>query len=115
MEYYDGLVLGLDGRPIKVPSEHQILVYTLQSDEAVMMAAAYNLANKRLSLKYEYGKDYGFLCWMHDEYQVECRELIALEVKGICETAIKDAALFFKIPCPHKGEGTIGRNWYQTH
>lgn len=66
MEYYDGSITGLDGRPIKVPFEHQILVYLLQSDEAILMQAAYNKTHKDLEKAgYIYGKDYGFVCWYH--------------------------------------------------
>lgn len=103
MEYFDGKITGLDGRPIVVPSEHMLLVYLLQSDEAIFMAKAYNLANERLAQKYVYGKQYGFCCWMHDEYQVECDEGISEDVKDICEQAIVDAGLFFNIKCPMSG------------
>jgi DNA polymerase I len=115
MEYYDGIITGLDGRPIVVPSEHMLLVYLLQSDEAIMMAKAYTLANERLAEKYKYGEQYGFLIWMHDEYQIECDPDIAEDVKRIAEQAITDAGTFFKIKCPHLGSGTIGRNWFETH
>lgn len=115
MEYFNGTITGLDGRPIVVPSEHMLLVYLLQSDEAIMMAKAYVLANERLAEKYEYGKDFGFLIWMHDEYQVETRPDIAEDVKQICEQAIVDAGNFYNIKCPHVGDGSIGRNWFETH
>lgn len=116
MEFYDGWVTGLDGRPIYIHSEHQILVYILQSDEAIMMAKAYCLANKYLADKgYIYGKDYGFLIWMHDEYQVECLENIKSEVKECCEAAISDAAKFYNIACPHVGSSNFGYNWAETH
>lgn len=116
MEYYDGYITGLDGRPIKVPYEHQLLVYLLQSDEAIMMTAAYNKANKDLErLGYVYGEDYGFVCWYHDEFTVECREDIAHIVKDVSERAIVWAGAFYKIPCPHVGDGKVGRNWYDIH
>lgn len=115
IEFYDGSITALDGRPIKVPSEHQLLVYLLQSDESIMMSKAYNLANSRLAAKFKYGVDFGFCTWMHDEYQVECREEIKEEVKVICEQAITDAGIFFNIKCPHIGDASYGRNWYETH
>ena len=74
MEYYDGWITGLDGRPIYVSSEHAILVYLLQSDEAIMMSKAYCLLCERLSAKYEYGRQWGVVCWYHDEYTIECDE-----------------------------------------
>jgi DNA polymerase-1 len=115
MEYYEGVITGLDGRPIKVPSEHQILVYLLQSDEAIHMAKAYCILCAELEKKYVWGKDYGVVCWYHDEYTIECREEIAQDVKRISEDAIRLAGEYYKIKCPHAGEGAIGKNWYAIH
>lgn len=115
MEYFDGTITGLDGRPIKVPFEHQLLVYLLQSDEAIMMSKAYCKMCSDLNKKYVWGQDYGVVCWYHDEYTVECREEIAEDVRKITEAAIGWAGDFFKIPCPHLGQGAIGKNWYDIH
>lgn len=115
MEYYEGVITGLDGRPIKVPSEHQILVYLLQSDEAIHMAKAYCILCAELEKKYVWGVDYGVVCWYHDEYTIECREEIAQDVKRISEDAIRLAGEYYKIKCPHAGEGAIGKNWYAIH
>jgi DNA polymerase I len=115
MEYYDGKITGLDGRPIVVPYEHQLLVYLLQSDEAIMMAKAYTKLCADLKAKYKHGVDYGVVCWYHDEYTIECREEIAEDVKLISEQAIAWAGEYFKIPCPHVGQGAIGKNWYDIH
>lgn len=115
MEYFDGTIIGLDGRPIKVPSEHQLLVYLLQSDEAIHMARAYCKLCSDLNEKYVWGVDYGVVCWYHDEYTIECREDIAEDVKRISEDAIRWAGEYYKISCPHAGEGAIGKNWYDIH
>lgn len=115
MEYYNGYITGLDGRPIQVPYEHQLLVYLLQSDESIMMSKAYNKTCSDLAAKYKYGVDYGVVAWYHDEYTVECREDIAEDVKKISEDAIKWAGEFYKISCPHLGQGKIGKNWYDIH
>ena len=116
IEYYDGVIEGLDGRPIVVPFEHQILVYLLQSDEAIAMTAAYIRFHQRMEkLGYKYGDDYGTVAWVHDEYQVECKEEIAGVVAHESEDAIAWANRFFKIPCPHIGHATIGRSWFETH
>ena len=115
-EYYDGWVRGLDGRPIFIESEHTVLVYMLQSDEAIMMACAYILLYKRALAKgWKFGKDWGFLIWYHDEFQAEVREDLAEEFARLAEKSIEDAGKFFKIRCPHKGESDIGNNWYETH
>lgn len=115
MEYYNGYITGLDKRPILVPFEHQLLVYLLQSDEAIMMTKAYNLMWERLSAKYKFKEDFGIVCWMHDEVNIECKKVIAEDVKHISEQCIKDAGEFYKIVCPHKGDGKIGKNWYEIH
>ena len=115
MEYYDGVITGLDGRPIRVTSEHQLLVYLLQSDEAIHMAKAYCIMNAKLNEKYKWGIDYGVVCWYHDEYSVECIPEIAEDVKHIMEDAIREAGEYFNILCPHAGEGNIGKNWYEVH
>ena len=65
MEYYDGYIIGLDGRPIKVPFEHQLLVYELQSDEAIMMTAAYVKTFTELSAKYKWGEQWAIICFYH--------------------------------------------------
>lgn len=115
-EYYDGWVVGLDGRPIKIAMEHTILVYVLQSDEAIMMAAAYCMLYKRAHAKgWVHGKDWGFLTWMHDEFQCEVREDIAEEFAELANSCIVDAGVYYKIDCPHQGESDIGCNWYETH
>lgn len=115
LEYYDGWITCLDGRKIKVPFEHQLLVYILQSDEAILMTKAFNLLNEILAEKYVWGIDYGVVTIYHDEYVIECRKEIAEDVKKISEQCIVDAGKFYEINCPHIGTGRIGRNWYEVH
>jgi DNA polymerase-1 len=116
MEYYDGYIIGLDGRPIYVPYEHQILVYLLQSDEAIMMSAAYCRAHQQLEKAgFKYGADYGCVIFMHDEFNFECKEEIAEEIGAIAREAIAWAGRFYNIPCPHIGQSKIGKNWYEVH
>lgn len=116
VEFYDGYITGLDGRPILVPFEHQILVYLLQSDEAIMMQAAYIRFHQQMERAgYKYGVDYGTVCWYHDEFTVECIEHIAPIVAKFSEESIAWAGNFFKIPCPHLGQAKIGKDWYEIH
>lgn len=116
MEYYDGYITGLDGRPIFVPYEHQLLVYLLQSDEAIMMQAAYIRFHQLMERqRYVYGVDYGTTCWYHDEFTVECRKEISKQVAIYAEESIAWAGKFFNIPCPHKGQAATGENWYAIH
>lgn len=65
-EYYNGWVTGLDGRPITIESEHAILVYVLQSDEAIMMSTAYcKLYNDATKKWGPHGGKWAFLIWYH--------------------------------------------------
>ena len=114
--YKNGWIRGLDGRPIFIESEHAILVYMLQSDEAITMAAAYVILYKRLMNKYKWGEDWAYVCWYHDEYTIECREDLADDIRVMAEQAIADAGTFFNLNhCPQIGEAEVGRNWYDIH
>jgi hypothetical protein len=115
-EYYNGWVKGLDGRPIFIPSQHQILVYVLQSDEAIMMAAAYVMFHKTcLKEGFVWGRDYQTLCWYHDEWTVECKPQIAKRIGRLAEESIAKAGKFYNIMCPHIGQAKIGNDWFEIH
>lgn len=117
MSKCNGYITGLDGRPILVESPHMLLVYLLQSDEAIMMATAYCILYKRLceDFKLKWGEDWAFVCWYHDEYTIEAKEKYAELIKIEAERAIVDAGKYYKINCPHEGEGKIGDNWWEIH
>lgn len=115
LEHFNGHVVGLDGRPIFIPSEHQILVYVLQSDEAIHMSAAYCMLHKRLCNRYAGGVDFKIVCFYHDEYTIECKEEISKDVAEVAEQCIVDAGKYYKIACPHEGEAAIGKTWWDIH
>lgn len=116
MEYYDGYITGLDGRRIQVPSEHMVLVYTLQSDEAIQMSVAYCRMEQQLRREgWFHGQDFGVVLWMHDEFQIECRPEIAERVGKIGCDAITWAAEHLSIPILHEGSYNVGNNWSETH
>lgn len=115
LEYYDGWINGLDGAPIFIKLEHTLLVYTLQSDEAIFMSGAYNFLNKKLEAKYKRGVDFEIVGWIHDEFQVECRREIAEDVAKISEDSISASSKFYKLEVPQEGEADIGINWSETH
>lgn len=115
LEHYDGWINGLDGAPIFIKLEHTLLVYTLQSDEAIFMSGAYNFLNKKLEAKYKRGVDFEIVGWIHDEFQVECRREIAEDVAKISEASIAASSKFYKLEVPQEGEADIGINWSETH
>ena len=52
---------------------------------------------------------------MHDEVNIECDEDIAEDIKKISEECIAEAANYYKIACPHVGDGKIGKSWWEIH
>lgn len=115
-EARDGYITGLDGRPILVDSEHKLLNYALQSDEAIQLAYGYILIHDTMEARgYVLHKDWSMLIWYHDEYQAESLPEIADELGQVMCDAIRDAGLFFNIACPHGGDYKIGNNWADCH
>ena len=109
MRYSDGTITGLDGRPIRVASEHQILVYLLQSDEAIYMTHVYN------NICRELGHLCHPLCWYHDEVNVECDPENAEYVKKRMEEIFRETGEQLNINIEMPGNGLIGKNWYDIH
>jgi DNA polymerase I-like protein with 3'-5' exonuclease and polymerase domains len=115
-EYYNGYIIGLDGRPVYIESEHCLLVYMLQSDEAILMQYALLFLYKWCKQKgWTHGVEYGFVANVHDEIQAEVRDDIVEEYSILAEQAIVTAGEYLKIDCPHEGEADVGINWYETH
>lgn len=115
VEHYDGWIAGLDGAPIFIKSEHAVLVYAVQSDEAVYMSAVYNLAWRYLDKHLVQGKDFEVVCFYHDEISVECREEVKEQVAKLLEKAFTDATDYFKLNVRQIGEASIGHNWLEVH
>jgi hypothetical protein len=113
--FYDGYLTGIDGRPILIDSEHKVLVFMLQSDEAIHMSVAYCMWQRWMDEKWEHGKDWGSLIWYHDEWEWECRPEIAQESGEMASLAIKKAGEYLKIDCPHEGDFSVGANWMEVH
>lgn len=115
VELFDGKVKGLDGRSVLIRNEKDILVFMLQSDEALMMAYATVLLNFRLGAKYKEGVEWKQVCFYHDEVTIECLPEIAEDVKIISEQAIYDSGRHFKLSIDQIGEGAIGGSWREIH
>lgn len=116
MEWRNGYITGIDGRPIQVDSEHKLVAFYLQSDEAIQMAAAYCWFHSQMERRgYIQGRDYGTVIWMHDEYQFECKKEISTSAARIACESIAWAGRFYNMEIEHEGESKIGKNWYETH
>ncbi len=114
--YKYGKIRGIDGRPILVESEHSILNYCLQGEEAIIMQVALLFLYKACNEKgWTHGDEYGFVANVHDEFQSEVREDIAEEFAKISAEAITKAGEYFDRRCPQRGESHIGNTWADTH
>lgn len=114
-EFYNGKVKGLDGRKILIRTEKDILVYTVQSDEALTMQYATVLANQKLDSKYKEGVQWKQVGFFHDEFTFEVDPEIAEDAKTMLEDSIAEAGAYFKLNLPQIGEGEIGNSWQSIH
>ncbi len=114
-EFYNGKVQGLDSRKVLIRTEKDILVYTVQSDEALTMQYATVLANKKLDAQYVDGIDFKQVGFFHDEFTFEVVPQIAEDVKKILEDSIHEAGQYFRLNLPQIGEGEIGNSWQSIH
>jgi hypothetical protein len=116
VRYSGGIITGLDGRPIRIEKEHTLLVYVLQSDEAIMMQYALCFLYKWCTERgWTHGKEYGFIANIHDEFQTEVRDDCREEFARLGRDSIRKAGEFLGIACEHKGESEVGRDWSETH
>ena len=65
--------------------------------------------------KYEYGKDYAQVAFVHDEIQMLVREGIEDEIGKIAVRAIGVSGDTYRFRIPLTGEYSYGKNWAGTH
>lgn len=116
IEYVNGWFKGLDGRPIPVKLEKDVLVYALQSDEGILMQYALCFLYKWLNDRgWVYGKDYMFVANIHDEFQTLVHKDKVQEYRKLADKSISFAGEYLNIQCPHIGESDVGMTWADTH
>lgn len=107
-----GKVPGLDGRIVRVRSEHAALNTLLQSAGAIVMKQALVLATERLR---QNKVPYRLVAQVHDEFQVEVPEGYEDAVGHTFRNAIRRAGEVFDLRCPLDGEYKVGSSWAETH
>lgn len=107
-----GYIVGLDGRKVYVRSDHQLLVYLVQSAEAILMRWALALL-----YKWEFFDkfDIELVGFIHDETQfIVAEEQAELAAQWVC-AAFEHASAYLKLTVPAEGDPAIGPNWASTH
>jgi DNA polymerase I-like protein with 3'-5' exonuclease and polymerase domains len=110
-----GWLKAIDGRRLRVRSEHAALNTLLQGAGAIIMKQALVLADEQLRSRFTLDEDFHYLLNVHDEMQLECRPEIADEVGQILQQSIADAGDALNFRCPLEGSYDIGNNWAETH
>lgn len=112
-----GWIRGLDGRRLRIRSEHSALNTLLQGGGALVMKLALILFYLEVTRRgYVHGVDYGFCANVHDEVQIECRtRALAEEFGPLSSECIKEAGVRLGVRCPLAGSYDIGKTWAETH
>ena len=105
-----GVLTGLDGRKLRVRSEHAALNTLLQGAGAIVMKQALvHLSDKLRNIPHR------FVANVHDEWQIETPAHYADTVGRIGVRAIRIAGETLSLRCPLDGEYRVGNNWAETH
>ena len=109
-EAQSGVLAGLDGRKLRVRSEHAALNTLLQGAGAIVMKQALIHLSDRLK-----NIPHKFVANVHDEWQIETTTHYADTVGRIGVRAIRIAGETLNLRCPLDGEYRVGNNWAETH
>lgn len=101
-----GSVPGLDGRRVRIRSDHAALNSLLQSAGAIVMKKAMTLIDD---------SKFALLMHVHDEFQGGAYEQDAEEVGTMLVDCIVRAGQLLGVRCPLDGEWKYGATWADTH
>jgi len=111
-----GWLRGVDGRIIRVKSEHGSVNDVLQSDAGIAMKyAAVIRWDMLVDAGFEYGKDFNMHLNIHDEWQDGVVPEKAEEFGKISVQAIRHAGTLLNLRVELDGEFKIGKTWKETH
>lgn len=108
---YQG-VIGIDGRMIKVRSEHALLNTLCQSFGAIAAKVWTTRVIQEIKAKQIPAK---LIIFYHDELVIETEEKYAKEVGEILVKSVEWAGTYLKSNVPLTGEYKIGMNWGEIH
>jgi DNA polymerase-1 len=107
-----GYLTGLDGRRLRVRSEHAALNTLLQAAGAIVMKQALVILDDYAR---QWKLDYKFIGNIHDEVQSEVAADQAEKYGWLAVECLKAAGTEFNLRCPLDGEYKVGTTWAETH
>jgi len=107
-----GYLTGLDGRKLRVRSEHAALNTLLQAAGAIVMKKALVILDVYAR---QWNLDYKLIGNIHDEVQSEVAEHQAEKYGWLAVECLKAAGVEFNLRCPLDGEYKVGTTWAETH
>ena len=107
-----GYLTGLDGRRLRVRSEHAALNTLLQAAGAIVMKQALVILDDYAQ---QWNLNYKFIGNIHDEVQSEVAADQAEKFGWLAVECLKAAGLEFNLRCPLDGEYQVGTTWAETH
>jgi DNA polymerase I-like protein with 3'-5' exonuclease and polymerase domains len=107
----------LDGRPIRLQGKkHAALNYLLQSAGAIVCKRWNVIAYEQMeNLGYNWGIDYQWLGWIHDEIQLAVQPHLVNDAKFQLEWSIVQAGEYYNLRVPLASEAKEGANWSECH
>jgi DNA polymerase I-like protein with 3'-5' exonuclease and polymerase domains len=109
-----GHIKALDGRKLRVRSEHRCLSQLLQSAGAIVAKQWVMMTYDKI--KEKYGDDAYIMGWIHDEIQVACKtKEIAEDVGNIAGAMAQEAGVALGLNIATEAEYSVGRTWADTH
>jgi DNA polymerase I-like protein with 3'-5' exonuclease and polymerase domains len=105
-----GYLPALDGRPLRVRSEHAALNVLLQGAGAIVMKRALLIGDELLT-----GTPYKLVAQVHDELQCEVSDEHSHRVGHQFVEGIRAAGLHYDMRIKLDGEYSVGNSWHDTH
>lgn len=111
-----GHLRGLDGRELRIRSEHSAVNLLFQSAGALLMKQALiNFVQLAADKGMHHQHAYWLVVNVHDEFQWECKKEIADELGQLAVQGMEESGRDFNFKCPVTGEYKVGHNWSETH
>lgn len=112
-----GYLIGLDGRPLYIRSEHKLLNTLLQNAATTVFKNWMVNCNKVLGFPGAVSKEVLQLLAMHDENQWEVigNEERAKKWGALCEDMASRVGIQLGILVPIAAEAKLGRSWGECH